>query len=744
VPDSLGSVSLAGAALAGTFLRARPYVTALTPSGSIEDETPTVTWSYSSTVPRAQEHYHVQLRNQNGTVVLWDSLVQDGADTSLAIDYRLSGGSSYRAYVRASDGFDWSLDSVTDDDWSYVLFTAETDSAVDFEDNDKVGSVYEIGINGVGYMLADSPEQPVERRSSTLQPPRFTTGDTPFSEAIERYTFLGYSDFKGGAGQFLRSRAESDPSRFWDSHGINPFEDEGLQLLHSTSVSRAGAYASARMIVSGGTAYLVTDVGDLDAQDEPGGAVTSFTIAAAAAPTSLASDGNYWYYADGAAIFRGRLPSDPGAAWSAIDADLIEWVGDRLAAVYDLASEWCVTTLAPDGTEEVVGGRFQYPADAGTSISAITSGDGFMWFALNKADRNSVVHYWQLGSADTYAAIGLELPAGQAVMAMGFYLGNLFIKATEIKPDFSYRNYIYRCIPDQGRLNAELVVQYDTTDADTPSYGAFVGIGRLVLFPWFEMTTEDVPKSGLGAIDLSTGGYSKWLTTSSTAVIRDVGNWGGRAVFLQDGDLVAEDDTYVASGWLWTSQDDLASTLQKVLDQVSVLTDPLPTNSSVSVSRSIDSGNSYSSVGSALELSGSSTKTWLVSTIARTIGLELTLTSSDGLFTPKLQAAQARVHPLPISDQLLVLPINCADQLSGLNGAPLPVNAPGAGLKRSKVLESLIGTQVRLQDIDWALTRTASIWEVVDVATTTRGVFDKHQNRRVDTAVTTLTLRRAV
>jgi hypothetical protein len=699
-------------------------------------------------VPRAQEHYHVQLRNQNGTVVLWDSLVQDGADTSLAIDYRLSGGSSYRAYVRASDGFDWSLDTNTDEDWSWVLFTAETESATDFEDNDKVGSVYEIGINGVGYMLADSPENPVERRSSTLQPPRFTTGDTPFSEAIERYTFLGYSDFKGGAGQFLRSRAESNPARFWDSHGINPFEDDGVQLLHSTSVSMDPGYGTAfggenHIAVVQSVLFAVAGAtGEMKAQSTPGGTVTDFSITGAGACVDLTSDGRWWYYADDTQIFRNFTSADPGTPWASIaDVLMMEWIGDRLAVVYlDGSNNRVVSTLADDGTEEVVSGRFTYE---GSNIGGITSGDGYMWFTVSRLEV-SAIHYWQIGSADTYAAIGLELPRGQIADHIYYYLGNVMVRAFERDGNSGENKiYIYRCIPDEGRLTAELITTYNTTQ--TGGHGFFTGMGRFVLFAWNEMGPEidfEFP-SGVGAIDLSTGGFSKWLFTDTDRPVYDVKPWNGRAVILVNADVYVEDETYVTEGWIRTSQEDLASTLQKVVDQVSILTDPLPANGSVSASLSIDSGNSYSSVGSALELSGSGTKTWLLSTIARTIGLELTLTS-DGTLTPKVQAAQVRVHPLPISDQLLVLPINCADQLTGLNGAPLPVNAPGAGLKRSKVLESLIGTQIRLQDIDWALTRTASIWEVVDVATTTRGVFDKHQNRRVDTAVTTLTLRRAV
>jgi hypothetical protein len=743
---ALGTQDLAGEALAGDFKRARPYVNTLTPIGAVTASTVTATWSYSSPIVRAQAQFQVQLRNANGTVVLYDSMIQDGAGTSFAVPYVLSGGSSYRVYVRATDGFDWSLDPSTLEDWSWELFTSETVTAEDFPENSAVGSVYEIGINGVGYMLADGPDNPVVRRTATLQPPRFVTGDTPFAEAIEHHTFLGYSDFKNGAGQLMRSRTDSDPARFWDSLGINPFDDDSLQLLPQMSNTITGSHPSPRMAVANDRIYLVTAAGQLKSEQIGVGGDTTFSITGAGDVASMTSDGFHWYYADGASIYRNSTATDPTTAWSTVNAELIEWASDRLAAVYvDAGSPTmrCLTTLAPDGTEEVAGGRFKYPS-AEATIPSITSGDGYLWFIVNRAD-TSAIHYWQLGSADTYAAVGLQLPAGQTAQVLGFYLGNVFVKATERKSSGGYRNYIYRCVPNEGRLVAELVLTFDTSAADDPTKGGFAGQGRRVLFAWPEMTDDVTPLSGVGAIDLSTGGWCRWIwTVNSAGPVFDLALYNGMLQILTNaGDIVGESTLPLTSGWIRTSHDDLGSVLQKVVDQYSITTAPLPSGGSVSVLLSLDVGNSYSSVGPAMATVGSTTRTWLQDTIVRTAGIEITITS-NGATSPKVRHAQLRLHPLLISDQLLQLPVNCADQLTGLNGQLLPVDSPGAGLKRARVLEQLIGTQVKLQDLDWPLTKTSSIWEVVDAQTVTTGVFDKHQSRRVDSAVTTLTLRRSV
>jgi hypothetical protein len=722
---ALGASALGVGPLAGAWDRAKPTVDVTSPSGVIGSAT--VAFTYSSPVGRAQVSYQFQIRTADGSTILYDSgTVVSGANSGITIPYFFAGGSEYQIWVRASDLFDTS-------DWSTGLFSVDLIDVNDYPDEPTVGSVYEIAINGEGYMLADRPERPVKRQLSVLEAPRFATGDTPFTEAVERYTFLGTTDWRGGAGQEYLNRTDSDQTRYRDSEGLNPFEVDALQLLPSTTQRITDTFATPLMVVAGDRIYVVTANGELTSRDTAAGSDTVFTITGAGAPQAMASDGTNWYYADGSNIYRNGSAADPGSAWQAHNAIKMEWVVDRLAIVYDDGDELCLSTLAPDGTEEVAGGRFKYPNT--TDLADITGGDGYLWFIVNRGNV-SQVHYWQVGSDDTYAANGLTLPAGQKATSLGFYLGNVFIRAVEPLESGS-RVIIYRCIPSEGVLTPQRVLDWDD-DADG-SIGDFAGDDRFVLFSWREMT--EAGASGVGCIDLSTGGWAKWLT-GGDGDIYSVALWNGKLAFTSGGDgLFVEDATPVNTGWLESSISDLGSSLPKVFDEIRLTFDPLPSGGTVGVEVTIDGGNSYDVVGDTVATAGLSSFSNDLNMDGRSFGVRITLGATSS--SPKIRSAQTKLHPRSIVDQVVVFPINCSDQVAALNGSILPGSAPGSGLKRTKTLEALTGSRVRLQDIDWPVTEVATIWEIVDVQTETIGVFNPAQNRRVDSAVTTVTLRRS-
>ena len=92
-----------------------------------------------------------------------------------------------------------------------------------FADNTAVGHRYQVGINGVGYMLADHPEKGDEYRRQVipLDPQRLATSDTPFSEAIERYSFAAADTWESGScgprslGTRCTSRLGTPPCLLW-------------------------------------------------------------------------------------------------------------------------------------------------------------------------------------------------------------------------------------------------------------------------------------------------------------------------------------------------------------------------------------------------------------------------------------------------------------------------------------------------------------------------------------------------
>ena len=45
-----------------------------------------------------------------------------------------------------------------------VVIDVDIDDVFDYDDLESVGNIYQVGINGVGYMLADSPQEPAYRK----------------------------------------------------------------------------------------------------------------------------------------------------------------------------------------------------------------------------------------------------------------------------------------------------------------------------------------------------------------------------------------------------------------------------------------------------------------------------------------------------------------------------------------------------------------------------------------------------
>lgn len=722
---SIGTFSIGSVGLPSTVLHDPPTVVITAPTGTITDLTTTATWNYTSPLSRPQVWYRVVLRTSPGAggagVVIYDSGRVVSSATSHPIPNLLSGFTTYRVSVEVSDGPDEATDSRD--------FFVELSSVADYPDHPDVGSVYEVALNGIGLMLWDQPggDYRYRRQSAGLEAPRFATSQTPFTEAIDRYTFLGHDDWSGGAGQRHRDLEDSDPRRYWDSEGVDPFTVPGtLRLLEAVDVVLETDYVTPKAVVAGGQVYVATSTTELTALDEPGGTEVEFTAAGEAGDgTWLASDGQFWYWSNGENIYRNDTAADPGSAWSTVDVTEIAWCSDRLVGIDNADSVPNITTFAPDGSEEIPGGRFLIP-DA--ELRGLCGGDGYLWFGVNRGT-SCEIHAWQLGSTDE-DFIALNLPAGERVLSMFFYLGNVFI-ATEVEG----QTRLYRCVPQTGTLIPEQLLTFDGTEDVT-----WAGYDRYVAFSWTRAGA-----SGIGLIDLATGGYAKHYASSSSAAVCGVVRWAGRFAFTVAGEGLyhpGADPAFVTEGWLITSIQDLGSGLTKTIDEVTLTTEPLPAVGGIEVEWSPTMFNSWLPIDTMTGVDSGTSARFPIAQQARTVALRFTLTS-DGTLTPALRVAQVQLHPVSPVDQVVILPVLCADQADGLNGAPLPDNGEGRSIQLARFVESLVGSRVRLQDLDWPVTGQAHIYDAQSVTIESlSGVYDNSANRRADVFVALLQLRR--
>lgn len=620
-----------------------------------------------------------------------------------------------------------------------------SDPAAIYTANTKVGSIYEIGLNGTGFMLwdrdMDEPELVYRRQTVPLDPQRLATTESPFSDAIERYSFFAYSDYRTGAGQRLLDREESIGNRYYSSDGVNPFEPGELVLGHSTTLV-TNTYANVRSVVVGTRRFVQTAAAVLTYYDTPGAAATG-TVTLPGAPTieSLATDGQYWYAACGTAgIFRGAT-SAPGASWSAIAGREIGWAGDRLCVALRAGTSTTAnrfTTLAEDGTEEVASGRLTL--DEGFTITNFTGGSGFVFFGAY-AGSSGVVYRWNLTTDAPSAA--LELLHGSAPRQVFWYQGQVLVRTERRSTSSSASATIYRCpVDDNGKLTPFFVLTMSGDGDHGP--GVFAADDKKVFFTWNSETSGGY--DGIGALDITTGGYSRWLragSRSGSPVNRAITIWQGRVCISLDGigSYVENLTGYETSGVLTTSLSDKASSLDKIFDFVTLVVKPLGSGESVLVEYTTDGGNSYVTLGT-LTSAGATRVTYTLAKKGASIGLRLTL-GGAGTSTPTVQLAQVRLHPHGLADTVVQLPVNCGNHVSGLNGSPLPENGPTAGSTRARTLEGLVQSRVLFQDIDYPITQTAEVFEVVSVDVRSYQLYDRALGRNAIHMVAVMILRKA-
>lgn len=738
---SVGTFAVGTEEVGSSVGRSTPVatITSPAPSETVSTVRVTPTWTYTSPTSRAYYQYRVRLYNPSQTLTFYDSGWTVGTDTSLEIPVVLAAGSGYMVGVAVGDIIDQGEEDT-------VTFVANAGQDLNYEALQAVGRIYEVGINGVGYMLADMVDTDLryQSRAATLETPRFATGDTPFTQAVDRYTFAGFTSFHGGAGQRYRDRTDADPTKFLDSEGLDPFEPGVVRPLNTMTDILTSAYTSLRTVVVQDTLYVQTDDAELTYQTTPGTDAGTVTIAAAGSVwSSLASDGQFWYVADGTDIYRGTT-SDPGAAWSTQDAVTVAWAGGRICAAVIASGSTPnrFTTLTDAGAEDVAGGRLTLPA--GHTISSFTSGGGYVWFN-SYSDEGGAVWAWQIGSSDA-PTIAYEFPAFQRPVAVQHYQGSVFIR-TLVPFGSDSTAVIYQAVQNGAILSPAKVLDIGGADPDE-NYGpgVFNASDRFVFFSWPSMTLDG--RSGIGAIDLASGGFAKWFmgTSTSGGAVSDITFWRGKTVIAIAGSGVFRQSTsFITECWIKTSVVDLTSNLSKYLDTLDVSVNFFNNaNQSVEIDYSSDAGNSYVTTGlGPLAGDGSPTVTYDWQLQVRSISLRFTLNNfaTDMVF----EGSVLKLHPAGLTDEIITLPIMCSDKMTGLSGALLQESKPGAGTERALTLKSLLRTRVLFQDVDYARTGTTQVFEVVDVNVVERAhVYSPAQGQQTHAQVAVVTLRRPV
>lgn len=716
-----------------------------TPSSVVVTEHVTTTWTFTDSEGADQAEWRVRLRTEASGLLIHDSGWRAGDDATYDVPTGLTDGSRYTLTVevrnpngvQAADTLAFQVDLVT---------------AAPVEPEPAVGRVYEVGLNGRGYMLFDNWENEefrYERLTVPLDPPRLATSETPFSEAVERYSFAAMTDWEGGAGQYALTRESSVGNAFWDSRGVDPFTFKGrLRLLPDVELEQAVAENGLLSVIVGDELFY-TYVGATSVWriTDPGASPSEIPLEAGDSVLDLTTDGRSWYVAvenagDPAGVVKGTT-STPSGRWSSVPLERLGWAAGRIVGSYASGTSTTpqtFTSLAEDGTEEVVSGHLVLDDD--WSVGPFTAGSGKAWFGASVTGRG-LVYVWDL---DSTPSVALELPVGEVPTALFHYLGQVFLRCEVRTSPTVAAARIYRCVPaEDGTLTPFLVTTLESEDVDQGP-GVFQAVAAdLVVFSWAAPFGADGDVPGLGCIDLASGGWCRWLEApegTGTAPVGSVSLWRSRTVFTVDGaGVFVQGSGFVPAGWARTSVFDGGSAVDKVWDQVALEALPLDVGESVQLAYSTDNLGSYTAIPEVLAGAGTSRARIPVEVSATSLGLEVRL-GGPGTSTPELTLLQVRFHPLGLADTVLILPVDCGDEVRGLNGAPLPENGPGAGAIRARELQALTQTRVTVQDVDWHLTGRTELYEVVQVQVRKVSLYDRNQGMNGLRMVAVVTLRR--
>ena len=181
----------------------------------------TVTWTFANSRSKTQSGYQVRLLGAASGIELFTSGLVTGTDTSYAMPYTLSDSSSYTVELIL-----YNTESVRRRNTHTI--DVVLDDAFAYPDVATVGTVFEVGMAGEGYMLYDNRDGAAGqfrygRQTAGLQSQRFATGSTPFEQAVDRYSFGSMSDFRGGRGQSYADRAASTETAYLESEGVDPW-----------------------------------------------------------------------------------------------------------------------------------------------------------------------------------------------------------------------------------------------------------------------------------------------------------------------------------------------------------------------------------------------------------------------------------------------------------------------------------------------------------------------------------------
>ena len=317
---------------------------------------------------------------------------------------------------------------------------------------------YDTAIGGLPFIYAIKDERPYVRQTAPFKKDQFDNGQEPGEQSLTGWWIRSQMSFHGGAGIKFLDPATTDANghyRYADSQGVDVWTKGQVTLLKSVSDEHitTGAVTGTdhqhpnqhtRSIQWSGTeGILLHDEYDVD-KIAADGTVTHFIdyISGSAEPVyAICDDGVYAYWVTNANVSgtprlhmykklltdnTTTIPSPMFAANSiTITNATMEFVKDRIVlcvnnAVYELTT---TATSLPTALYTNTNTNYHYTSIAASGPAIYTAGHSGIYSTIQKYSISTAGVMPTL----TSAVVAAELPAGEIIEKIYYYLGRIII-----------------------------------------------------------------------------------------------------------------------------------------------------------------------------------------------------------------------------------------------------------------------------------------------------------------------------
>lgn len=451
-------------------------------------------------------------------------------------------------------------------------------------------------------------------------------------------------DWRHGAGQNYLDLDASIRSRFYNSKGIDVWNERYIQLLSDTSLVLASANTNLKGFQVNNYAYIV-DGTNLRYGTDP----TSLSaVAIGGTIKSVTTDGtSVWTTVSGSPPKKGAIGSGTFSAFGAINQDYIAYANGRLLGmaagrIFEQDAAGALVASSLDYTHKNTGFAW---------LGALGTPNGI--YAFGSANDIGEIYFIDVDPATGGLKVPVfagSTPIGETLYDLAFYEGAVAYGTS-------------KGIRVAKTSDQTFALQHGPLLPITGGVRSFDMQGQYI---WFTWTNYDSTSTGLGRMDLSiftdtlVPAYASDLMATTQGTVQDVFTLGTKRYFLVSGvGLYGEAATKVASGTLRTGKMLYGTFVPKNVSTLDLRCNALPTGGSIVTEIAGDSG-SWSTILNLTQVGAMYPPTTVGVSISTNEEIELRFTlnrATDTTVSPVLKRWTLQAIAAPVRTDEFIVPL---------------------------------------------------------------------------------------